>query len=351
MTQITQIHTLEAPYKHKQEEIINFMQSFYQFNDVDLRKIKWIYRKSGIDFRYSVLPDFTEANNPELFQSQKTEVSLSKRMDVFNKEALNLGKRLIESFDKETIQNVTHLITITCTGLSAPGLELELLRHLDDSCTQRAINFMGCYAAIHGMKQAHEICALHPDAKVLVIDIELCTLHFQYNTQPDLVNSAMIFGDGAAAWIVDAKDSSGLTILGSFNKVLRSESDKMAWYPSETGFLMQLSSYIPEVIGANIKSLINDAISHYEIEEDFEYCIHPGGLRILDEIQKAMDLKDDAMLSSYEILKEYGNMSSPTIIYVLNRMWEQNRIPKGKKVMLIAFGPGLSIETVLLEYA
>ena len=351
MSRITQIKTLKAPYQHKQEEIINFMQSFYQFNDVDLRKIKWLYRKSGIDYRYSALPDFTGTKKPILFKDNNHEVSLTNRMDVFNVEALCLGKQLIETFPDEQINDVTHLITITCTGLSAPGLELELLRHLNENCTQRAINFMGCYAAIHGMKQAHEICALHSNAKVLVVDIELCTLHFQYNTQPDLVNSAMIFGDGAAAWMVEAQAERGLRILGAYNKVLRSESDKMAWYPSETGFLMQLSSYIPDVIGANIKSLINDAINYYKIEEDFKYCIHPGGLRILDEIEKAMELGDNALQSSYEIMKEYGNMSSPTIIYVLNRMWEQNRIPKGKKVLLIAFGPGLSIETVLLENA
>lgn len=352
MAYINHLQTLKAPYQHRQEDIIHFMQDFYQFNDVDLRKVKWLYRKSGINYRYSVLPDFTKTQKAQLFTPSSKDISLTARMDQFNAEAPKLGEQLIHSFSSAVLKDVTHLITITCTGLAAPGLELELLKHLEDNCSQRAINFMGCYAALHGTKQAHEICALHPEAKVLVIDIELCTLHFQYSTQSDLVNSAMIFGDGAAAWIVSNKQTPGsLKILGSFNKVLRSESDKMAWFPSETGFLMQLSSYIPDVIGSNIQSLINDAIKHYGLGDDFDYCVHPGGLRILDEIAKAMDLDPEAMQSSYTILEEYGNMSSPTVMYVLNHMQKMGKQTSGKKVMLIAFGPGLSIETVLLEYA
>ena len=192
----------------------------------------------------------------------------------------------------------------------------------------------------------------NPNKRAAVIAVESPTATFQLDDY-SMVNivSAAIFGDGAAAWVVECESKTGLEIIGTFNKVLHNENDKMAWFPSETGFLMQLSSYIPDIIGDNIKSLINDALNYYKVQDvsGVSLCVHPGGLKILDKIAEAMDIEKDAMASSYEILSEYGNMSSPTVVYVLQRMLAQNRIPKGGKVLMIAFGPGLSIETCLLQ--
>lgn len=357
MPSLNNLLTIKPQYEHNQLDIISFMQQFYQLEKDDLRKMTWLYKKSGINKRYSVLPDFTESNDCKLFNtSSAIEISIDERLKVYDTEALALSKKLLSLYDKELLNKVTHLITISCTGISAPGLELKLQKQLLPNANQRAINFMGCYAAIHGLKQAHEITATYPDAVVLVVDIELCTLHFQYSTKPDLMNSAMIFGDGAAAWII-AGDKSGLSnskdlqVIGSFSKVLHNEDDKMAWYPTTTGFIMQLSSYIPEIIGNNIEDLVSSALNFYKITDrkDISYCIHPGGLRILDNIKKSLALSDDDLISSYEILGEYGNMSSPTVMYVLERMIAKNRIPKGNKVLLMAFGPGLSIETFLFQ--
>lgn len=325
------------------------MQQFYQLDAVELRKVNWLYRQSGIQNRYSVIPDFTKGADTLLFNDATDEVRIEQRLEIYNREAYQMSLNLLKGYAQDDLQTVTHLITVSCTGITAPGLELKLLEHLKIEASQRAINFMGCYAAIHAMKQAQEICALHDNAKVLIVDIELCTLHFQYSTQPDLVNSAMIFGDGGASWIVEK--GNGLKIIGSYNKVLHNDKDKMAWYPSATGFLMQLSSYIPQVIGDNIKSLINDAVIHYNIKDlaNVTWCVHPGGLKILDKIVQAMEIEKEDLLSSYEILSEFGNMSSPTVMYVLQRLIEKNRIPEGNKVLLLAFGPGLSIETTLLQ--
>jgi len=349
LASIRNIQTSKAPFKHNQMEIIQFMQVFYQFDAIEFRKVNWLYRQSGIQNRYSVLSDFTEGEEVRLFKDRTQEVGIEERLAVYNREAYQMSLNLLKGYSAKELKSVTHLITVSCTGITAPGLELKLLEHLELDASQRAINFMGCYAAIHAMKQAQEICALHPDAKVLVVDIELCTLHFQYNTQPDLVNSAMIFGDGGASWIVELGD--GLELIGSFNKVLHHDKDKMAWFPSATGFLMQLSSYIPQVIGDNIKSLINDTVNHFNISDlsKVTWCIHPGGLKILDKIANVMDLAKEELVSSYEILSEYGNMSSPTVMYVLQRLIEKKRIPKGNQVLMLAFGPGLSIETTLLQ--
>jgi len=351
LTSIKNIQTAQAPFRHNQLDIIQFMQHFYNFDAVELRKVNWLYRQSGIKYRYSVLPDFTQGEEALLFREKSHEVGIEQRLEVYNQAACEMSLNLLQGYAKEDLQSVTHLITVSCTGITAPGLELRILEHLQIEASQRAINFMGCYAAIHAMKQSQEICALHKDAKVLVVDIELCTLHFQYSTQPDLVNSAMIFGDGGVSWMVENDTANELEIVGSYNKVLHNDKDKMAWFPSATGFLMQLSSYIPQVIGDNIKSLITDAISHYKIK-DFSkvtWCVHPGGLKILDKIVAAMELEKDNLISSYEILSEYGNMSSPTVMYVLQRLQEKNRIPKGNQVLMLAFGPGLSIETTLLQ--
>ncbi len=357
MSYISSIFCQVPEHKHQQSDIIDFMQTFYQLDADTLRKTKWVYKKSGINFRYSVLPDFNKDKEQILFKTNSfKEIDIAKRLEIYNSEALILAKKLIANYPISVLEKVTHLITISCTGIAAPGLELALKSLFVPQASQRAINFMGCYAAVHGIKQGFEISNTYKDALVLLVDIELCTLHFQYNTLPDLINSAMIFGDGGASWLIGKNIKSfsskkiKLKILGNYNQVLHSEQDKMAWYPSNSGFLMQLSSYIPELIGDNVLKLVSDAKAYFNIESTtpIKYCIHPGGLKILDKIAEALNINKEGLKSSYTILENFGNMSSPTVMFVLEDILKNNDLQKGEKLLLMAFGPGLSLETTLL---
>jgi predicted naringenin-chalcone synthase len=249
---------------------------------------------------------------------------------------------------------ITHLITISCTGMSAPGLDLEIMEAMKLSPTlfRTSINFMGCYAAIHGLKLAKFICDSVPDAKVVLVATELCTLHFQKEYTLENASSSLLFADGSAAVLISNKISSpnALKIEGFHSQVVLEGKKDMAWEISSKGFLMTLSSYIPQLIKEDIESLISAALqkenlTHQEIPY---WCIHPGGKKIVDVIEQKLSLTAEQTKYARKVLAENGNMSSPTILFVLKEIME-SPIKPGEKIFGIAFGPGLTMETFLAK--
>jgi predicted naringenin-chalcone synthase len=225
---------------------------------------------------------------------------------------------------------------------------MELMR-LKPSTQRTSVNFMGCYAGVHGLKMAHQICAADPNAVVAVVCVELCTLHFQKKQDDDNLVANAIFSDGAGAAIITGKPlrDAGYKLRGFYSEVHHAGKHDMAWQLSATGFLMTLSSYIPQLIGHGVDGLINSALEQYSVtrEEIDGWAMHPGGRKILDVIQKQLALPANALDVSRSVLKDYGNMSSASILFVLEKMLEA----PGKKVFGAAFGPGLTMETFLLE--
>ncbi|PKL76464.1 MAG: naringenin-chalcone synthase, partial [Candidatus Melainabacteria bacterium HGW-Melainabacteria-1] len=251
---------------------------------------------------------------------------------------------------------ISHLIAVSCTGMSAPGLDLMLLRALELPVhTHRTgIHFMGCYAAMHGLKQADAICRADPKALVLVVCAELCTLHFQKDTSPDNLAASLLFADGAAAVLVAgselpdiANTGRSLRLDGFYSEVAFAGWQEMAWDISSRGFLMRLSSYVPELLRQGLLPLVSRALNRLGLNQAQvdHWAIHPGGRKILDLAAEELDLPQQALWASYQVLKRYGNMSSPTVLFVLAAL--QEKLQPGQRVFAAAFGPGLTMETLV----
>lgn len=355
MSKIISIGTALPAYKHKQEDILQFMQNVYALNETENRKLKYLYHHSGIENRYSVVPDYSRQLKDWKFYPHGENLepfpSLELRMAWYHKYAAHLSVDAIRNCLEGNIhaKEITHLITVSCTGMSAPGLDLQLMELMDlpRNIHRSSVNFMGCYAAIHALKMADAFCAQQPSAKVMIVCTELCTLHFQKEATMDNIASSLLFSDGSAAVLVtgDAYKSEGLKLENFYAEVLTKGKKDMAWELSSTGFVMTLSGYVPELIEEDFASLVNNALQHAgrSKESITHWCVHPGGKRILEAIQKSIELPATALNDSFNVLRQYGNMSSATILFVLKEMLAGNA--KELNVFGAAFGPGLTMET------
>lgn len=350
MARITHLGTAVPKNKHSQEQIGKFMQGQLQLDTKASRLTNLVYKKSGIAYRYSVLPDFS-SKTPSLFIPDVA-ITTEQRMAIYDKESLILSETAIRNtIDAEELKEITHLISVSCTGMSAPGLDLKLVRSLGLSTdiVRTSINFMGCYAAIHALKLANAFCNSSEKVKVLIVCTELCTLHFQHTSKTEDILSACLFADGSAACVVDNYSDEG-TRIDSFQSDVAFEGyDDMAWEISSHGFLMNLSTYVPKLLEKDLKKLLDRTMESTGISKgDVQHwAIHPGGKNILEATEKALDLDKDALSNSYETLGNFGNMSSPTVLFVLHSILQ--KADTDEPVFMAAFGPGLTIETCLLH--
>lgn len=354
MSKIVSIGTAVPAYCHRQMDILSFMQNVYALNETEARKLRFLYSQSGIEHRYSVLPDYSRPVAEWRFYAPTENLepfpSLEQRMAVYQKQAPLLSVDAIRDCLNHTHhhKNITHLITVSCTGMSAPGLDLQVMELMDFEKTifRTSINFMGCYAAIHALKLADAICKTDPAAQVLLVCTELCTLHFQREATMDNMASSLLFGDGSAAALVmhDNAATEGLTIDQFYSEIKPKGKRDMAWELSSTGFLMTLSGYVPELIEEDFAAITARALQKEEkVSADVSHwCIHPGGKRILSAIHKSLGFTNGQLHCSQEVLKEVGNLSSATILFVLKKLLQQKKIPK---LFGAAFGPGLTVET------
>jgi len=360
LTKIKSIGTAVPKYKHQQNEILHFMSRIYAFNEKERRVLRYLYHQSGITSRYSVLNDYSHKPNEWTFYPPTENLepfpSLEQRMKKFNQEAAALSVRAIRNCLQKPsdLAKITHLITVTCTGLSAPGLDLQLIELLDmpRNIFRTSVNFMGCYAAIHALKLADSICKADTAARVLIVCTELCTLHFQQEPTTDNITSSLLFGDGSAAVLVtgDEDRSTGFPLQGFYGEVMPKGKQDMSWELSSTGFTMTLSGYVPALIEEDFEKLVNRALTKHGISRDniTHWSVHPGGKKILEAIEKSLSLPKEKLDASYRILSDYGNMSSPTILFVLKEILCTLDKRKKQTVFGAAFGPGLTMETFLV---
>ena len=366
MSRIISIGTAVPKHRTAQSEILEFMHLAYDNNAVASRKLNVLFNNSGINTRYSAIPDFDKSRNEHIFfNGTPSNATIEDRLTVFKEQAIPLAIDAIkDSFQKinTTIDafGITHLITVSCTGMYAPGIDAVLMEQLNlpRDIFHTSVNFLGCNAAFHALKIADMISKSDADAKVLIVCVELCTLHFQPKDNHDNLLSNTIFGDGAAAVIITSEKHSdsfpqqSLTIKGFYSLLLDKGKDLMGWNITPVNFEMILDSRIPEVIGNEVNSILNKASAKFNIapETITNWAIHPGGKKIIDTIKNKLKLRNEDVKASYKILDEFGNMSSPTILFVLNElMQEENK--QGETIFSIGFGPGLSIETALFSYA
>lgn len=360
------VGTALPPFRISQSEHRHILESANGMDRADRLLLNRIYNKSGIEYRYSVLEEFgkTEAESNLLFHpaTHKEAAPVSKRMKLFEDFSVGLSveaaKNCIDALPGFEISSITHVITFTCTGLSAPGLDMQLVEELgiNRNAERTCINFMGCYAGVNALKTAWHICRSQKDAVVLVAGVELCTLHYrQFESQDQLIANAL-FADGAAAAIVSSRTlqsrQPGFELTDFYSEFEPSGKDEMVWKVSEYGFDLKLSVYVPDLIKNSIATLMEKLFLKAKIKKsDVDYyAIHPGGMKILEACEEALSITKHQNEISYSVLRDFGNMSSVTIFFVLKRYIEQlTANDTGKNMLACAFGPGLTVESMLLK--
>lgn len=329
------------------------------------RLIRGIYDHSGIETRYSTLPDFGPGADPILFREDEngriiepTTLERNRYYAQCSRElVVEAGRKALENSEGFEASDITHVITVSCTGFYNPGPDLDLILGLGLPATTERYNlgFMGCYAAFPAMRMADQFCQARPDAVVLIVCLELCTLHLQFREEADSLLANSLFADGAAGVLVSARSpaaSRPALALNSFVSALAPEgASEMAWEVGDHGFDIRLSTYVPKIIAENIQGIIEGVLqpSPWQMKDIGTWAVHPGGRSIVDKLETALELEPEQVDDSRQILKNFGNMSSVTVLFVLSRILKRTDITEPHPVCAMAFGPGLTIETALLE--
>jgi len=247
---------------------------------------------------------------------------------------------------------VTHVVTVSCTGLFAPGPDYRLVRDLGlPSTVERChLGFIGCAAALPALRVAAALAATRDDAVVLVVCTELCTLHLRPSNDPQQIVAASVFADGAAAAIVTADPSAGRAgglEIERFGTALTDDGETdMVWTIGDNGFEMVLSAEVPRIIGREIQGAVGRFLRDDAPPE--VWAVHPGGRSVLDRVESGLELPPDALAASRAVLRDFGNMSSATILFILAALLKSDEIRDGARVSGLAFGPGLTVESALM---
>jgi alpha-pyrone synthase len=312
--------------------------------------------RAGIRQRWSCLAPAALGSNERIdadgFYTLGSFPSTAARMQRYERDAPALAAKAVERLALgDAASHITHLIVASCTGLSAPGIDFEVMRrcNLSPSIERSFLGFMGCNAAINALKLARHIVRSMPDAKVLVVCIELCTLHLQESEDVERLLTFLLFADGCAAALISAEPG-GFALDRFHAEVMPEAASLITWNIRDRGFDMLLSGEVPASVGTVLRSGSERVLSGASPSEFSLWAVHPGGRTVLDAVEAAFDLEPSALAVSRAVLRDYGNMSSPTVLFVLEAMMRKNP-PAGARGCAMAFGPGLTAETMLFSAA
>ncbi|KZX21242.1 type III polyketide synthase [Rathayibacter tanaceti] len=347
-----------------QSEVRDLFASQPGISRLGSRLLGAAFGASAIDTRNTVVAelDGAEHEGPSVFydaaEGRVLDPGTAARNAVYTERAPELfteaARRALEaaSFDAA---DVTHVVTVSCTGFYAPGPDYQLVRRLGLApSTQRFhLGFMGCYGAFPGLRAAVQFCEADPEAVVLVVAVELCTIHLTSSNDPEQIVATSVFADGGAAAVVTAREplpGAPRLDLDALSTTLTDEGEtEMAWTIGDHGFTMRLSTYVPSIIGANIEGAVAPLLegAGVGLGDVARWAIHPGGRSILDKVQSSLALDDEQLHPSREVLRTNGNMSSATMLFILRRLLH-GEAADGERVGAMAFGPGLTVELALL---
>lgn len=323
------------------------------------RYIDRIYKDSGIDKRHSVIADPDSFFKPS-GDGQVIVPTTKQRNDLFTKSArkmfVDLAEKAITGCENADYSGITHVVTVSCTGFFNPGPDYEIVKQLGLNKNVQRFNlgFMGCYGAFPALRLARSICIADPDATVLIVAVELCTLHAQLSHDLDSLLGGAIFADGGASVIVSAaapQPGQDVFELEHFESTLIPDSETaMAWTIGDTGFEMILSQYVPKIIERNISEILAPLLDErgVSISDIRHWAVHPGGKSILDKIEASLGI-GNCLQESRSALRQYGNMSSATILFVLKEILEKPSERLHESVLAMAFGPGLTAEMCFMS--
>jgi predicted naringenin-chalcone synthase len=322
------------------------------------RLVHRIYSQSGIEKRYSVVKDFV-LGAPEgpfyepvqhLLKSPSTKV----RNEMYTEEAKKLfvcaAQKVLRASSFEA-KDITHVVTVSCTGFFAPGPDYYIVKSLGlpPSTHRYHVGFMGCFAAFPALKMAQAFCESDPDAVVLVVSLELCSLHLQRSNDIDAILAASVFADGGAATIVSGKEPRGAALRADTfaTAITPTGEEDMAWTVGDTGFDIVLSTYVPSILESNISATVEPLLAQASLckKDITHWAVHPGGRAIIDKVRDGLALDEAQLDIPRAVLRDYGNMSSATILFVLKELLEKAN--EDEKIYAMAFGPGLTVESGL----
>jgi predicted naringenin-chalcone synthase len=324
------------------------------------RTLEALYRQTRIRSRGSVLLEDSgdERYRQSFFPPAVGDAagpSTARRMRRYAEEAPPLAARAaaaaIAGADIAA-EAITHLVTCSCTGFSSPGFDLAIVESLglSPAVARTHVGFMGCHGAFNAMRVAAAFAASDPDATVLVACVELCSLHFQYGTRADDVVANSIFADGAGAFVGRAvcRDDGAWRLSAQTSCVLPGSAELMGWTIGDSGFEMTLSSRVPDRIAATLPRLLDELLARrrLSIADVASWAVHPGGPRVLAGVRESLGLGPEPLECSERVLAEHGNMSSATILFILERLIREGA---ARPCVAMAFGPGLTAELALFE--
>ena len=343
------------------------MEKAFRLDENDASRLKKIYDNSAINYRYSAIPDFGlndfaanqffPANeNLEPFPNTK------QRMNFYCENAIKIAiaaaQNCLAAFDASFTGKISHLITVSCTGMYAPGIDIDLVENLglNRSTERTCINFMGCYGSINALKLADFICRANPEAKVLIVSVELCTLHFQKENTVENWVANSLFSDGAAAALVENTGKRSIaqpyfSLKNFYAEYIYEAKNEMNWHIGNFGYEMILTSKVSKQIQKCIRALADQILqkSGLVLAEIDQFAIHPGGKKILDAAEAGLGICACKNSMAHQVLQDYGNMSSATILFVLKKILEEKTESATQNILGFAFGPGLTVESMVLQ--
>lgn len=338
--------------RYSQRDTADYFSALQTKDPRRARAIRLIFDRAGVGFRHMIIDE-------HFYKRMQT---TQERNDLYMSESVPLGeKTILQGLQSAGVRadEISDFIVVSCTGVRVPGLDLLLASRLGmrHDLQRTCILGMGCYGAFPGLRLARQSVMDQPGRLALVLSLELCSVHMQMVDTAESVVSSALFADGAAMALV----SDGKREMSSTYKprLLRSATfsdyttlDHMTFDLTDQGFRMYLSGYVPDLLAAQIEPFVTGLLTSHDLTNDEVrfWGIHPGSTKIVDYVQDRLKLADSQVEYSHQILYEYGNMSSPTILFVLDRIQECGHPNPGDYGVLIAFGPGLTMEGLLVQW-
>ena len=361
------IHAIETKvpsHPYAQELVKDRILSTLNGHDDLKPMIERLYSHTGIDNRYFALPGLVEKRKSFYFTEDsqwRASPGSGERNNMYIREASPLfvetARKAIAGSKTFSESDITHVITVSCTGFFAPGPDFKIMTELGlpPHIRRYHLGFMGCYAAMPAMRMAMDFCKADPDAVVLIVCTELCSLHFQPDRNDlDAIVATAIFADGAAGVIVSAKEPvrPSFELIRFDTHLCKNSGQDMTWDITDKGFDIKLSRYVPKIIEMDIQTVIGSILQQEDLSLDDIglWALHPGGKAIVDRIERQLALSPDNLGTSRKILRDFGNMSSATVLFVLKDMLDGiNGHHEPSLVCSMAFGPGVTMEAGLLK--
>jgi predicted naringenin-chalcone synthase len=358
---IRSLATAAPQYDISQSDAAAVMQTFAVADEKFGRGLAALFRKARVQRRGSVLLEQPEGVDPRhSFYPAAVEVAdrgpgTGLRMERFAEEAPQLAERAArQALEASGVPaaEITHIVIVSCTGFVSPGVDIMLMDRLGlPPTTQRVqVGFMGCHGLVNGLRVAEGLASLDRKANVLVCAVELCTLHLAYGAEdPQRLVANSLFADGSTALVVSSNpEASGRAMRGTASCVFPDSQHAMTWKVGDNGFTMTLEPAVPGLIASCLRPWLEEWLATHDLTlaDIKNWAVHPGGPRILTCVAETLDLPTEALATSASVLADHGNMSSPTIAFIMERLI---RAGQTGPCVALGFGPGLVAEAMLVD--